>query len=83
MSVVFSIRIPKKLKEEMEELKDIIDWRNEIIAFIEERVRMYKRMKALQEITRMLEELPETPRGLAERVVREDRDFQLHELDSR
>ena len=74
MSVVFSIRIPRKLKEEMEELKDLIDWRNEIIAFIEERVRMYKRMKALQEITRMLEELPETPRGLAGRIVREDRD---------
>ena len=74
MSVVFSIRIPRKLKEEMEELKDIIDWRNEIIAFIEERVRMYKRMKALQEITRMLEELPETPRGTAGRIVREDRD---------
>ena len=83
MSVVFSIRIPRKLKEEMEELKDLIDWRSEIIAFIEERVRMYKRMKALQEITRMLEELPETPRGLAGRIVREDRDFQLHELDSR
>jgi len=73
MSVVFSIRIPRKLKEEMEKLKDV-DWRNEIMAFIEERVRMYKRMKALQEINRMLEELPETPRGLAERVVREDRD---------
>ncbi len=74
MSVVFSVRIPRKLKEEMEKLKDLVDWRSEIIAFIEERVRMYKRMKTLQEITRMLEELPETPRGLAERVVREDRD---------
>ena len=74
MSVVFSIRIPRKLKEEMEKLKDLVDWRSEIVAFIEERVRMYKRMKALQEINRMLEELPETPRGLAERVVREDRD---------
>jgi cell fate (sporulation/competence/biofilm development) regulator YlbF (YheA/YmcA/DUF963 family) len=74
MSVVFSVRIPRKLKEEMEELKDLVDWRSEIIAFIEERVRMYKRMKALQEITRMLEELPETPRGSAGRIVREDRD---------
>jgi hypothetical protein len=73
MSVVFSIRIPRKLKEEMEKLKDV-DWRNEIIAFIEERVRMYKRMKALQEINRMLEELPETPRGMAGKIVREDRD---------
>jgi hypothetical protein len=73
MSVVFSVRIPRKLKEEMEKLKDV-DWRSEIIAFIEERVRMYKRMRALQEITRMLEELPETPRGMAGKIVREDRD---------
>jgi hypothetical protein len=73
MSVVFSVRIPRKLKEEMEKLKDV-DWRSEIVAFIEERVRMYKRMKALQEINRMLEELPETPRGMAGRIVREDRD---------
>jgi len=74
MSVVFSVRIPRKLKEEMEKLKDLVDWRSEIVAFIEERVRMYKRMKALQEINRMLEELPETPRGMAGRIVREDRD---------
>jgi hypothetical protein len=74
MSIVFSIRIPRKLKEEMEKLKDLVDWRSEIVAFIEERVRMYKRMKALQEINRMLEELPETPRGMAGRIVREDRD---------
>ena len=74
MSVVFSVRIPRKLKEEMEKLKDLVDWRSEIVAFIEERVRMYKRMKALQEINRMLEELPETPRGMAWRIVREDRD---------
>jgi hypothetical protein len=37
MSVVYSIRIPRKLKEEMDKLRDVIDWRKEIIAFIEER----------------------------------------------
>jgi hypothetical protein len=74
MSAVFSIRIPRKLKEEMEELKDVVDWRSEVIAFIEERVRTYRRLKALRKVDEVLEKLPETPRGLASRLVREDRD---------
>lgn len=74
MSTVLSIRIPKKLKEEMEKLKDVTDWRNKIIAFIEEKVKEYKRLRALQEVDKILEELSETPRGLATKLVREDRD---------
>jgi hypothetical protein len=74
VSTVLSIRIPKKLREEMEKLKDVTDWRNEIIAFIEEKVKAYKRLRALQEMDKILEELPETPRGLAAKLVREDRD---------
>jgi len=73
MSTVFSIRIPRRLKEEMEELKDLVDWRSEVAAFIEERVRAYKRLKALQRVDEVLEKLPETPKGLASRLVREDR----------
>ena len=71
---VFSIRIPRRLKEEMEELKDLVDWRSEVVAFIEERVRAYRRLKALQRVDEALEKLPETPKGLASRLVREDRD---------
>jgi len=74
LSVVLSIRIPRRLKEEMDKLKDVVDWPSEIRAFIEERVRMYRRIKALNEIDRILEELPETSRGLAARLVREDRE---------
>jgi len=71
---VLSIRIPKKLKEEMDKLKDVVDWSSEIRAFIEEKVRTYKRIKVLEEVDRILEQLPETPRGLADRLVREDRE---------
>ena len=74
MSVVYSIRIPRKLKEEMDRLRDVIDWRKEIIAFIEERIEMYRRQKVLQEIVEVLKQLPETPRGTVARLVREDRD---------
>lgn len=74
MSAVLSIRIPKELKEEMEKLKDRVDWRSEIIAFIRERIETYKRIAALEEINRELAELPPSPKGLAARLVREDRD---------
>jgi len=74
MSVVYSIRIPRKLKEEMDKLRDVVDWRKEVIAFIEERIEMYRRQKVLQEIVEILKQLPETPRGTVARLVREDRD---------
>jgi hypothetical protein len=45
MSTVYSFRIPRRLKEEMDKLRDVVDWRKEIVAFIEERVKMYKRQK--------------------------------------
>jgi hypothetical protein len=52
----------------------VIDWRKEIIAFIEERIEMYRKQKVLQEIVEVLKQLPETPRGTVARLVREDRD---------
>jgi predicted DNA-binding protein len=69
-----SIRVPKELKEEMDKLKDMVDWASEIRSFIEERVRKYKRIRALNELEKTLEELPETPKGLATELVREDRE---------
>lgn len=74
MSVVLSIRIPKKLKEEMNKLRDVVDWPSEIRTFIEEKVHIYKKIKMLKEVDRILEQLPETPRGLANRLVKEDRE---------
>jgi hypothetical protein len=74
MSTVYSFRIPRRLKEEMDKLRDVVDWRKEIVAFIEERVKMYKRQKALREVVEILKGLPESPKGIAARLVREDRD---------
>jgi len=74
MSVVYSFRIPRWLKEEMDKLKNIVDWRKEIVTFIEERVRMYKRQRALREVIEIIKGLPETPSGTAAKLVREDRD---------
>ncbi len=74
MSVVLSIRIPRELKEEMDKLKDKIDWRREIISFIKQRIEEYRRAKILEEINRELARLPPSPKGLAAKLVREDRD---------
>lgn len=74
MSEVLSIRIPRRLKEEMEELRDIVDWRREILGFLEERVRYYRRLRALREAEEVLSRHPVLPRGAGWRSVREDRD---------
>ena len=74
MSAVLSIRVPKRLKEEMEKLKGVVDWREEIVSFLEERVRYYKRVIVLERVRRILERHPELPEGSAEAAVRGDRD---------
>ena len=74
MSEVLSIRIPKRLKREMERLKDIVNWKSEITTFLQERVSYYSRLKTLSEVRKILETHPLLPRGIAVRSVREDRD---------
>ena len=74
MSEVFSIRIPRELKRELEELKNFVDIKEEVIKFLEERVEMYRRLKALREVHEVLEKHPTIPRRSATRLVREDRD---------
>ena len=74
MSVVLSIRIPRKLKEEMDRLKDYVDWKKEIINFLEERINYYRRQLILKKAHEILEKHPTLPRGSAVRSVREDRD---------
>jgi len=74
VSTVISVRVPKKLKEKMNALKDTVNWSEEIRKFLEKRVEELYRRKVLEEIRRTLEEIPETPKGTATKYVREDRD---------
>ncbi len=74
MSVVISVRIPRKLKEEMDRLSTEVNWSEEIRRFLEARVEELKRVKVLREVRRVIEKLPEVPRGTVTRYVREDRD---------
>jgi len=70
VSTVLSIRIPRKLKEEMDKLKKCMNWRKEITNFIEERIRYYRHRLVLEEIYRVLEKHPILPKGSGVRSVR-------------
>ncbi|ABN70651.1 transcriptional regulator, CopG family [Staphylothermus marinus F1] len=74
MSVVVSIRVPRKLKKLMDEFRDEINWSEEIRRFIEMRIKELRRRRVLREVRRIIEQLPETPVGVADKYVREDRD---------
>ena len=74
MSVVVSVRISKELKKKIEQLKNIVDWNVEIRRFLEERVKEFYRREKIAEIRRVIEMLPEMPRGSVTNYGREDRD---------
>jgi len=74
MSVVISIRLPKKLKEKMDSLRDRVNWSEEIRRFLEKKVMEYHRKKVVEEIHRVIEKFPESKVGTAASYVREDRD---------
>lgn len=74
MTSVISIRLPSEIKQEMEKLKTEINWNEEIKAFLKKRIENRKKKAVMDEVIRMIETLPETPKGTAAQMVREDRD---------
>jgi hypothetical protein len=74
VSTVLSIRISKDVKRRMDELRDVVDWNDEIKRFLEARVDELYRRKIIEEVRRVVELLPEMPRGSVMKYVREDRD---------
>jgi len=73
MSVV-SVKVSPKVKKEMEELKDRVEWPTEIRKFIESRVEQAKREESVGKVERVLKTMPQVPKGTAARLVRESRD---------
>jgi predicted SAM-dependent methyltransferase len=70
MSTTFTVRIPRKLKQKMEE--NPVEWSEEVRGFLEERVRQVELMKIIREVE---------PRAKKRKVkvdstilIREDRD---------
>jgi len=71
MSSVYSIRVPKKLKKDIESL-DNVDWQNETRTFLEERVRK-ERISRQLEVARKNKERMKVTLNVAE-LIREDRE---------
>ena len=72
MSVVFSVRIPRKLKELMDECEGV-DWAEEVRVFINRRVRellMEKYLQIAREARRQLDRVPIS----IDELIREDRE---------
>ncbi len=74
MSVTVSFRVPKELKEKMDSLRKHINWSEELRRFVEARIREYEQQRVIEELERIIEKMPPSPRGTAVRYVREDRD---------
>lgn len=70
MSTVYSVRIPKRLREALNKLQDI-DWQEELRMFLEQRVRSEYVRKQLEEAGKLRARMKEI--GSAE-IIREDRE---------
>ena len=73
MSTVISIRIPKSLKDKMDQFNEI-NWSELIRKFIEEQIAELELEGALRRIEEHLKDLPELPRGTLARWIRSDRE---------
>jgi len=73
MSVV-SVKVPPKVKEEMDKTRSSVKWPEEIRGFILERLEREKRRENISKVEGMLRGVRKLPSGSGARLVREDRD---------
>jgi hypothetical protein len=71
MRVVYSIRLDKKLREEMDKYN--VKWNEEIETYISKRIEELEKERILNEIEDKLKNIKGVKRGEAVRLVREDR----------
>ena len=74
MSVTVTFRVPRELKERMDRLRGRVNWSEEVRRFLEQRVRELEQVMVIEEVERLIRQLPEVPRGTVTEYVREDRD---------
>ncbi|UXD21245.1 hypothetical protein IPA_01765 [Ignicoccus pacificus DSM 13166] len=72
MSVVFSVRIPKELKEKMEKMN--VNWAEEVRRFLEQRVKEEEEKKVMEELKAFRSSLQGRKIVPSEALIREVRD---------
>jgi hypothetical protein len=71
---VVSVKVEDRMKKEMENYRNQINWPEEIRNFIGGKIEQMQREANFSEVERMLGGLPPVPRGTATSLVRGDRD---------
>jgi len=77
MSVV-SVKVPQKVKEEMQSMKDSVRWSEEIRGFILGKIEEERRKESVRNAEKILKGVRRLPKGTAAGLVREDRDGRHH-----
>ncbi len=72
MSVVIGVRIPKRLKEEIEKLG--INYSEEIRQYLEKRVREERARRIIARIEALRKKIKPIEENLSAKLIREDRD---------
>ena len=72
MSTVISIRVPRRLREELERLG--IDYAEEVRRFLEKRVREEKARRIRERLARLRSQIGRVEGNVAAELIREDRE---------
>ncbi len=72
MSVVIGVRVPRRLKEELEELG--INYADEIRRYLEQRVREERAKRLIERIEEFRKRIKPIEENLSAELIREDRD---------
>jgi len=71
---VVSVKVPKWVREKMNAYSEAVEWPEEIRRLIITKIEEFERIRAVEKAIKLLEQIPPTPKGTAEDLVREDRD---------
>jgi len=69
-----SVKVPPKVKEDMQKVKDSVKWSEEIRNFILEKLEEEKRKEGIKRAEETLGKVRKLPEGSTTKLVREDRD---------
>jgi len=71
---VVSVKVPKWVREKMNAYGEAVEWPEEIRRLIITKIEELERIRAVEKAIKILEQIPPTPKGTANDLVREDRD---------
>lgn len=74
MSVVVSVKVPRWVKEKMAKYAGSVTWAEEVRKLIIRKIEELEKAEALERVEKILETIPATPKGTAEKLVRLDRE---------